>query len=263
MVGNMANTFFWKYNDEQHRKCVMYINVLKGLLTAFLTGTFVLMPFAGVAVSSSEEVAAAVASYSDAISFSNLAVESAELAVVKQAAALEETTVAAEAEAVAETNLAAVERESAAVAAADGPASERASLAEEQTMLGEELTKAKTHETVTREQYWDRVQLVEDTRTQVFIERTKAMDKLNAAQVKKVNKYLIKPTPWTFKWMTREARKGMTKFALGPWLTSVVTFTGFPMLVSYQLSILVVHIFFDLMTEYHPNLGGIGRWPGH
>lgn len=263
MAGNMANTFFWKHSDEVQRKCTLYMNVMKGLLTALVTATFVFMPFMAAGLLGAEEIAAADAALDASYEAATKAVDTAQKAVIREAAAVEETIVASEAEAVAETNLVAVERESAAIAAADGPASERASLAEEQTMLGEELEEVKTHETVTLERWRELRQDVDDTRIQTIIEKTNVLKTKKTYEAKKYQRDSYKPTPWGLRWMSEEARKSMTNFANGPGLTPMVAFGGFPMVVSYQLSTLVVHVFFDLMTGYHSNVEGTGRGFGH
>lgn len=97
MVANMANTFFWKHNDEIERKCKIKINVLKSLLAALMIGSLTVLPFVGAGVIANEAAidaeAAALASEKAAIE----AAETAEKAVANEAIAVgsaEEATAA-------------------------------------------------------------------------------------------------------------------------------------------------------------------------
>lgn len=77
MVANMANTFFWKHNDEVERKCKIKINVLKALLAALVVGTLTVLPFVGAGVIANE---AAIDAEAAALASENAAIEAAETA---------------------------------------------------------------------------------------------------------------------------------------------------------------------------------------
>lgn len=258
MAANMANTFFWKHSDEGERQCKLAINVLKGLLAALMTATFMLAPYVAVGVLTAEASTAASAT---ALASEEAAAKSAlaaERAVVKEVAAVQKSVLATKAKSIATSNLQSVERQLSA-AAMDGPSTVQASLAEERAMLENELTLTRTHSTVMLKEKERRVQAANDARTQAVVDRIAATQAAKDMERMKAQKYETKPTAWTFPHIVREGKKLVTKYSIGRWAAAPFAFMGLPMVVSYHFSTLVAHVFSNLMTENFPNVGGTDR----
>lgn len=248
MVANMANTFFWKHNDEVERRCKTQINSVKAMVNSLVTSSMMLMPFGATGILAAESAleleAVAVASEETALQ----AAKAAEEAAVQEAVVAEESVAAAEAETLAQSNLAEAERETAAHAASEqaSVSDEQAALAERQRQLQAELRQAQNHQTLAAARKEQLELEAKKARLHAIIDREAAVRDRKKVYEKGWGKFMY-PAPWAFTRFTRNARGFAAKLATGKHAWTVYAFTGVPLVVSYHLGTLVAHFFYDLM----------------
>lgn len=239
------------------------MNAIKAVVNSLVTASMMVVPFTAVGIKAAEAAmeVEAVAVASEQLAFD--AAKTAEEAVVQEAVVAEESVAADEAETLAESNLAEVERESAARASLDGTSSEQASVSEEQAALTEqqrlrqvELRQAQNRKTETAARKEELEQEARIAKLHAIIDREAAVRARKKVYKEGWGKYM-NPAPWTFTRFVRNGRSFATKVASGKYSWTLYAFTGMPLVVSYHLSALVAHVFFDLMRV--SNVGATDR----
>lgn len=221
MAANMADTFFWKHDDEVERQCKMEINVMKGFLSALMVIATVVAPFISSGILAAD---AAMSAEAAAVASETLAADSAVAAV-----AAEEAVLTAEK---------AVVRGPAAVGGNPLSSPEREAAVAEWKRLGQVAT---------------------DARTRAVTYRTEATRLMQIVEKRKLQRYLVKPAPWTFSRIVRGGKIFVSKYTTGVYSSIPNAFMGLPMIVSCLLSNFVAHAPFDPMVVPRPNVSGIDR----
>ena len=234
MVSNMANTFFWKHNDEVERKCKTEIAGLKALLNSLINLAVGALPAVSLKVFNT---AAAVTAYNALQASEELAVKTAEVAedaMVKEASAVQESVAASEAEAIAESNLESFQAERN-TAGTEGSLSEgEGSLAAEESMLEKQVAEAHTRKTISLEEQKRLAQVAEDAKVRAIIDRVRHTKKLKAVVKKVGDEAPMAPEEGTFDRKVWDAKNYVFTKLKNGWLAAPYSLYALPMSVSYR-----------------------------
>lgn len=233
MVSNMANTFFWKHNDEVERKCKTEIAGLKALLNALINLAVGALP--AVALKAFNN-AAVVNAYNALQASEDLAIKTAQVAeeaMDKEASAVQETVAASEAEAIAESNLESFQAERN-TAGTEGPSSEgEGSLVAEQSMLENKVAEAQTRKTVSLEEQKRLAQVAEDAKVRAIIDRVRHTKRVKTV-TEKGDKPRTEPEEGTFDHKVWDAKNYIFNKLKSGWLAAPYSLYALPTSVSYR-----------------------------
>lgn len=277
MVGNMANTFFWKHSDEVERQCKLASTAIRTVVMAVVNAGIGYLPFLGEKMLLGEAAVEAVTAAKSAEKAASEAAQAAEKAMLQEASVLESTVAANEAESVASSNLRTFESENPSLSSGsmlgeDNPpsspgmvhggdgagfSSEReASRAAEQSTLEAQVAETETQATDLHEEQQRLAKVAKEAQIEAIWERTKATAAMAELEKKGAGKYLEKPARGTFSRMIWDGKKVVRSHVRGYWSGLPFAFSNVPFAVSYHLNTLVTNVFLDLVVVHCPNVGG-------